>query len=184
MALVGNTSMSLLPEFLDFVHANYSPMTGFEASLKAADSCSTQDNVLLGQSSALQNCYFSSVPTVNELNTCLNQTGISGNCRNCLIGVVSTIITCLNTCGYDGTTIANPPSSNCISCLTNIATSMQDPSQFLSTCGVDAHISEGLVSQLDPLATSTTTSKTATILKPQSKLKFILSLAVLSAIIM
>lgn len=183
MSVIGAESVSLVPGFWDLVHANYEHIGAamMNSSLKAADSCSEADNTALVQQSTTTNCYFSTLPTVSQLNTCLSNAGVSGSCRSCLIEVVSDMINCLNTCGYNGNTMTNAQNADCITCLIGIASDMQDSPHLLGGCGITPNVSSVLIGQFDPITTTTTKSGT---LRYPAKIKAMISLLFLYLIFM
>ncbi len=181
MTSLADHSIYYIPQFLNYVNANYGYTRGLEIAVspKTLDSCTAADNILLGQAFTISSCQISGIPTVMEYNTCLTDTGISGNCRVCLIGVVTTILNCLETCGYDGSTITTPTATDCIACLATIASQMQDSSQFLSSCGVTASTSSSLIGVIDPMSRTTKGGPS----RMRAKALFLFSLTILSLII-
>lgn len=56
------------------------------------------------------------------------------------------MINCLNKCDYNDGQISNNPSQDCITCLTDMMSQMQDNSNPLAACGLD----DSIMSELSP----------------------------------
>jgi hypothetical protein len=175
---MSNNSIAHIPAFLEYAQINY-PQP-YAMSVKAADSCTSDDNTKLGDPSTFENCYTSAVPSTYQLNVCLANGGVSNSCRSCLVGVVSTVISCLNTCGFNGSSMSNPTDPNCRSCLTALASQMQNSGDSLATCGVNPDVSSKVVGDLYPQSQATTTKNART--KSRLVAVVVSALAILSII--